>query len=205
MSTGQGILGNNMFAYCGNIPVVFSDTMGYSKVASLKSQSDITRPVMMYGIAAAVCVLSTIDQDEATPVVITKPHQTSKDQYTVYFLKELGNEDNTIVYVGRVKTANMASRMRYHRQKGRELVFHIDGLDYGECRIIEQAGMIWCHTINPNNSLNNQIRGIGPNNRNRDFYYAKGAQLADNGSWLDPYFPISYWANQAENILLNGW
>ena len=29
-STGQGILGNNMFAYCGNNPVMFTDVAGYA-------------------------------------------------------------------------------------------------------------------------------------------------------------------------------
>ncbi len=31
-STGQGILGNNMFAYCGNNPVVFGDPSGFRRV-----------------------------------------------------------------------------------------------------------------------------------------------------------------------------
>ena len=30
VSTGQGILGNNMFAYCGNNPVAYSDSLGSS-------------------------------------------------------------------------------------------------------------------------------------------------------------------------------
>ena len=30
VSTGQGILGNNMFAYCGNNPVIFADYSGAS-------------------------------------------------------------------------------------------------------------------------------------------------------------------------------
>jgi hypothetical protein len=30
VSTGQGILGNNMFAYCGNNPVLFSDYSGHT-------------------------------------------------------------------------------------------------------------------------------------------------------------------------------
>ena len=29
VSTGQGILGNNMFAYCGNNPISYSDNSGY--------------------------------------------------------------------------------------------------------------------------------------------------------------------------------
>ena len=33
VSTGQGILGNNMFAYCGNNPVVRTDSEGEFWVA----------------------------------------------------------------------------------------------------------------------------------------------------------------------------
>ncbi|MBR3473684.1 MAG: hypothetical protein IKH34_01300 [Oscillospiraceae bacterium] len=35
-STGQGILGANMFAYCGNEPVIMSDDNGTIKVDFLK-------------------------------------------------------------------------------------------------------------------------------------------------------------------------
>ena len=31
-STGQGILGNNMFAYCGNNPVMFADSSGTARI-----------------------------------------------------------------------------------------------------------------------------------------------------------------------------
>ena len=34
-STGQGILGHNMFAYCGNNPIVFRDSSGYSVETAL--------------------------------------------------------------------------------------------------------------------------------------------------------------------------
>ncbi len=32
VSTGQGLLGNNMFAYCGNNPVMFSDSSGTARI-----------------------------------------------------------------------------------------------------------------------------------------------------------------------------
>ena len=37
-STGQGILGNNMFAYCTNNPVVFIDKSGHAKVGVLQRE-----------------------------------------------------------------------------------------------------------------------------------------------------------------------
>ena len=40
-STGQGILGNNMFAYCNNNPIVFSDSSGMIARVSLSAQTRI--------------------------------------------------------------------------------------------------------------------------------------------------------------------
>lgn len=134
---------------------------------------------------------------------VTNPAKTEEDAYSVYFLKKTGDINNDIVYVGRVKTSNFNSRMSYHSGRGRELSFSIDGLDYGQCRFLEQTGMIWCHTISTD-SINNQIRGISPTNPKRFAYFEAGKKLAENGSWLEGIFPISYWANQTENVMLNG-
>ena len=38
VSTGQGIVGNNMFAYCGNNPVIYADYKGFS-VASVLDET----------------------------------------------------------------------------------------------------------------------------------------------------------------------
>ena len=38
-STGQGILGNNMFAYCGNSPLVYVDRSGLRQVPVMKGLS----------------------------------------------------------------------------------------------------------------------------------------------------------------------
>ena len=35
VSTGQGVLGNNMFAYCGNNPICYCDNSGHSHTESL--------------------------------------------------------------------------------------------------------------------------------------------------------------------------
>jgi len=40
VSTGQGILGNNMFAYCLNNPLVFTDSCGNRAVAVKASKVD---------------------------------------------------------------------------------------------------------------------------------------------------------------------
>ena len=40
VSTGQGVLGNNMFAYCNNNPVAFSDSTGTRRVGALEKYKD---------------------------------------------------------------------------------------------------------------------------------------------------------------------
>ena len=44
-STGQGLLGNNMFAYCGNNPVMYEDSAGnrYCAATTVEGESDYDR------------------------------------------------------------------------------------------------------------------------------------------------------------------
>lgn len=125
-------------------------------------------------------------------------------EYSVYFLKELDIKNDDIIYVGRVLTINMSSRMAYHKAKGREKAYSIDGLTYTECRVLEQAGMAYYHTIHRGNPLNNQIRGISS---------AKGNKYLDavdlflninrNTYMYENILPLAYIVNQKENWLLN--
>lgn len=109
------------------------------------------------------------------------------------------------MYVGRVKSDNFSARMRYHETKNRVRVFSIDGLNYEQCRALEQAGMMYFHTINREKSINNQIRGISPTNGNRHIYLAALWALANSGILKDDMImPISYLANLTEEAFLNG-
>lgn len=199
-STGQGLLGNNMFAYCRSNPVNNADNSGNYPVAIIP---EVVIPALVAAAGAVFVGASSYERKKPLSVSVSKPLQEKDDQYSVYFLKESGDIHNEIVYVGRVKTSNLSTRMSYHSTRNRELVYSIDGLNYNECRFVEQVGMIWCHTISAN-PLNNQIRGIGPRNAKRYTYFDAGRNLAKTGSWLDDFFPISYFANQTENMILNG-
>jgi len=44
-STGQGILGNNMFAYCNNNPVILSDSTGNRPFSELERFGEVSLPV----------------------------------------------------------------------------------------------------------------------------------------------------------------
>ena len=48
VSTGQGILGNNMFAYCANNPVNYADPTGQSFVELVKTLIEITETIVVF-------------------------------------------------------------------------------------------------------------------------------------------------------------
>ena len=56
-STGQGILGNNMFAYCSNNPVNYADENGQSAILALLIDAGIDG--LVGGFVNAVCTFST--------------------------------------------------------------------------------------------------------------------------------------------------
>ena len=188
-----------MFAYCLNNPVEYEDSNGLSPVAICAEAILLA----IIAVAASAAGIPLIEKASKT-ASITWKKQDDERIYSVYFLKDKESVDDTIVYVGRVKTSNFNSRMAYHNSKGRAYVFSIDNLTYSECRFIEQAGMIWCHTIDSNNPLANQIRGIGPTNAKIQNYIDAAIKLF-NGDWTyEDIFPLSYFMNQKENYLLNG-
>ena len=127
-----------------------------------------------------------------------------RGDYTVYFLCAAGDPSKTIIYVGRVKTDNFNSRMSYHEKMGREYVDSISNLSYESCRAIEQAGMMYYHTINRDSVLNNQIRGIGPTNNKRHIYFALMQEVINRNMYPEnSLLPLSYWENLTENEFLN--
>ena len=153
---------------------------------------------------AVVATIDTLEQGKIKAEILAQKQEESKELYTVYFLCAAGDVSQTIIYVGRVKSKNFASRMKYHKSKGRELVDSIDCLDYSTCRALEQAGMIYFHTINRNSALNNQIRGISPLNGKRYDYMAALWNLINGSSYTgDTIMPISYFANFSEEAFLN--
>ncbi len=64
------------------------------------------------------------------------------------------------------------------------------GLTYEEARALEQAGMIYYHTINTKNRMNNQINGIAP--KYWDTYKAVALGTLEYG-WNQMTDEILYW------------
>ena len=65
VSTGQGMLGNNMFAYCNNNPVMFTDPTGeWPKLSTVFAVVAIT------AVVVAVVAVSVASYGTATPVAV---------------------------------------------------------------------------------------------------------------------------------------
>lgn len=158
--------------------------------------------MLNFAVSAALTVSAT---QALAEVVALAQKEDLPDLYTVYFLCKKEDVNNTIIYVGRVKTKNFDARMAYHNKRGRRLVDKIDGVNYETCRGLEQAGMIFFHTINRDDARNNQIRGISPTNKNLHKYMAALRDYINRSTYIgNEIIPLSYFANFTEEMFLNG-
>ena len=77
VSTGQGILGYNMFAYCGNNPVNFSDLAGESLIAALLLGGAVIGTIFLAG-----CSKKSEPKPQSEPSKPTKPSSSSSTSNT---------------------------------------------------------------------------------------------------------------------------
>ena len=192
-----GLLSSNMFAYCENNPVNRSDVNGLFAISI-----SLALATGMFAAAALVCLMPDTQQafadagqalSDAYESFKHRVRQQAKEimdkypkSYTVYFLQD---DNGRVQYVGRVKTENYASRMRYHyRTRGLTPQYYVSGLNYIQARGLEEIGIISCHTLNNGTYYNNQIHGISIFNVKRVNYLGAAED---------------YLANKAENALLN--
>jgi len=210
-STGQGLLGNNTFAYSLNNPVIMTDACGAAANIAFSDNVDILSVPTddpTSGGGGLGLVIAALPSRGSPAIPQTKSNVSKNDSndriYTVYFLYDKNESPGTIVYVGRVKTDNFGQRMIYHRKKDRELSFYVPGLTWAECRGLEQVGMIFYHTINRENPAYNQIRGVSPRNGSRGLYLSAAKDYwGMYGMNYSGYMPFGFWANWTENEFLN--
>ena len=207
---------SNLFSYCGNNPVTRHDESGCSWISSLcavvatvavvvaataicvavaavAAPAVVTVGGLLVSTAPIVTAATTVAIEAttvATCAIATAAasdyiENCAKDTYSVYFLEDTNGR---IQYVGRVKDKGYHARMRYHEStRGLTPAYRVSGLSYAEARGLEEIGMVECHTLNALNPQNNQIHGIGPNNKN-------------GGRYMDA--AINYLSNRAENTIL---
>ena len=211
-----------MFAYCLNNPINYVDQSGTNAapatlpVIPLALLPFLDGPFLVGDIIVALVVVIGVaetgqvfaQREKYKKRLVTQDVlsvQLRDDEiakYTVYFLCAKGDASKEIVYVGRVKTANMEARMVYHDTKGRKLVGYVSGLTYDECRMLEQLGMAYFHTISRGEPLHNQIRGVSQ--KKMGLFFNTMLALIESGLYPEQgVFPLSYLSNQLENEALN--
>jgi RHS repeat-associated protein len=202
MSTGQGVIGYNMYAYCNNEPVVYSDSSGNNPAIAIPDPGQVS------GIGAAIgAIAGTITGASlgtillvvlavvvVVAVVVTlvksAEEEKAKPQHTVYYLRD--PQTGEVEYVGRTK--NYQSRMAAHaRSHRKDLVPEkvMSGLNYYEARALEDKLMLEQHTLNTLRRTANQIRGISPTS---DF----GIGLAEAAKGI-----ANYYSNKISDDVMN--
>lgn len=155
----SNVQGTNMFAYCFNNPINMSDSNGNWAVESI---GFLAVEVVVAVVAAVVVTCAVMAAAKGASYVIKKvAEKTLKRDNSVYYLED---DTGTTQYVGR--TNDVEKRRRAHKANPKrahlELEVKASGLNLLEARALEQAGMMYHHTINTANKMNNQINGIAP-------------------------------------------
>ncbi len=118
--------------------------------ATTAAASVAINAITVAGISTAAAAAAAAAEEKA-----------KKRNHTVYALED---SNGKIQYVGR--TTNLEKRKKAHDanpyRKGLKISILASGLNYHEARALEQAGMVYHHTINTANKMNNQINGIAP-------------------------------------------
>ena len=159
----------------------------------LMATATTTTALGVAGVAAKVAVASAGAATVSKAVELSSSRRKSGN-HTVY---KLVDGSGNAQYVGR--TTNLPAREKAHKanpnRAGLDLQIIKDGLSYEAARGVEQTYMLYYHTINTSNEMNNQINGISPNNKKIGVYItaAKGAL---GYTWNQVSNEILYWSGQ---------
>ncbi|MFR3418472.1 MAG: RHS repeat-associated core domain-containing protein [Christensenellales bacterium] len=195
LSTGQGVLGHNAYAYCLNNPVNMSDSCGlYAEAIKPLDKAgggsvDIVTAIGSIIATITVAITKAASSDAETDAkpntdsrTRPKPPKGDEEEPAVYTVYGLIDSKDTVQYVGRTK--NIAARKKAHENSNARghLTMHIfrDGLTYDQARGLEQLLMVYYHTLNALNPANNQINGIRMNNPKYRHYIDSANALFEN-------------------------
>ncbi len=157
----------NLFAYCSNNPVMYSDPAGTFALEG----------VLIYNVLIALC--ATVTALLGGEIVTDVLNKASQKSYTVYTLSDPITDQ--VVYVGR--TSNFSVRMKAHQLNPdrKDLKPHIlhENLSYGAARSAEQAYILEYMTLNKENKANNQINGVNPNRKDYPIILQKGFGVSE--------------------------
>jgi|GEM_PF-4247187 len=150
----DGILGENMYAYAENNPIMNVDPLGNDGTLLFK---DLI-PAVVFIVAVLAILYFAYEILDTIVTIVEEYNRNAPKEYTVYTLID---DSGTVKYVGRVKTVNYRTRMNQHfNAKGLRPGMKIDHLNYWECRGLEQilmgsvATSVFDIKTNPNGNKN---------------------------------------------------
>ena len=201
VSTGQGVLGTNMFAYCGNNPVNRVDRNGeFSNPVGEFFNSVIytaqTNPGAYIGCGILAVADGPLPFGDIVACLfaagVTKTAEIERKLKPINTVYALVDDKGVPQYIGRTKSLSTREAAHKNNPDRKHLKLRIikQNLNYYEARGLEQIEMLKCHTINTSNKMNNQINGISPLNVLAGLYIEAGKGVA------------GYTENQISNMIL---
>ena len=150
LDSTQSQLGVNLFTYCQNNPVIYSDANGHMALEIAIGGGLTIGQIVAIGVLAAAAVYFTVTaiSNSVKQAVDTMDELLNNHDQSIYVLRD-PKRNNQVVYVGR--TNNTGRRKEEHKRKsGREdWEFHPihTGLNAIEARVMEQF-YISAYTLN---------------------------------------------------------
>ena len=164
-STGQGIIGCNMYAYCGNCPTTFKDSGGNSYADALDFRVDLQDGAgagLIGGGGATIAIVEAIEdtRDKIKAYIESLPNISKTRNHSVYILTDPYNAD-LVKYVGR--TVNPQARAYQHRHDPRHperryynMTVVATNLTIDEARLAEQT-LIALYSLAYLDNMRNEI------------------------------------------------
>ena len=165
-----------MFAYCENSSVNCYDPNGYDRefVDFLDRclSGGVGRDMATAGLGALLWNLGVSAFDATAAFMksvgdsVAQSAEKTTDRYLrrTHYVYHLTDSNKTVQYVGR--TQHLSSRKNAHKNSKHRghLEFNIvtPELTYYEARAVEQASMLYHHTLNTSKKMHNQINGVAP-------------------------------------------
>ena len=170
---------------CGAAAPVVAALTGtlVSAASATAAVTSVAYTACSVAIAATAVSAAALAQEEIAKKTNTQSH-------SVYVLKDSNDQ---VQYVGR--TVNIKNRAAAHSlnpdRADLEMEVVATGLTRSEARALEQAGMLYHHTINTANKTYNQINGVAPRYWDAMKTIARGTR---DYAWNQMTNEILYWA-----------
>ena len=147
-STGQGILGNNMFTYCGNNPVCFTDSTGRRMVcafnAELSWKADYIHDQKDESVGSIELGSATVSHGGCGPVAVYNAMQILGKTGVLFEDVLSYYEDNNGYLLDGYLGTSVYTCISYFEDQGYTVVATRDVINSAEYARYADASILWC-------------------------------------------------------------